>query len=124
MSKPTPIVSGESPGPGYYGEWEAPYLCRWYPRRPGYVYVVDFGDGIYKIGKTTDVDSRRRAFGPHKLVLVLEEWADVHRYERKIHRRFAHRRLYGELFRLAPDDLIELSEFYGTCSGLQWEGKR
>jgi flavin-dependent dehydrogenase len=120
------IISAERPGDGYYGKWVAPHLFRWRKRQPGYVYVVHFGEGVYKIGKATDVERRRRSFGEHELAIVLYDWANHHSAEQALHRRYRHRKIYGELFKLTPDDLLDIHYYWpSSCvwSGREWLAK-
>lgn len=75
--------------------------------RPGYVYLVG-GNNVYKIGKAKDVPSRLRSFLqlPFKTRLIHAiPTSDMVWAENYLHRAFAHCRLNGEWFDLAPHDV-------------------
>jgi hypothetical protein len=75
--------------------------------RPGYIYLVG-GNNVYKIGKSKDVPSRLRALLqlPFKTKLIHTiPTSDMVWAENYLHRAFAHRRLNGEWFDLAPHDV-------------------
>ena len=71
----------------------------------GYVYLVEMGDqGIYKIGKTINVEKRLAQFGiqppfPYRL-LFAHRVPDMHRSESWLHKLYGEYRLNGEWFRL------------------------
>lgn len=74
---------------------------------PGYVYLVG-GNNVYKIGKAKDVPSRLRSFLqlPFKTRLIHAiPTSDMVWAENYLHRAFAHCRLNGEWFDLAPHDV-------------------
>jgi hypothetical protein len=64
--------------------------------RPGYVYVIRFGDRV-KIGFSTDPDNRMRAL-PHDEVLAVLPGTRLN--ERQMHVAFADLRITGEWFHL------------------------
>jgi hypothetical protein len=72
--------------------------------QPGTVYMFKLGDDLYKVGRTTDEDSRikqlRKASQPDRGYWATYEVADSHEVERTIHRLLRHARVYGEVFRL------------------------
>jgi hypothetical protein len=75
--------------------------------RPGYIYLVG-GNNVYKIGKTKDIPSRLRSFLqlPFRTRLVHAiPTSDMVWAENYLHRVFAHCRLNGEWFDLAPADV-------------------
>lgn len=75
--------------------------------RPGYIYLVE-GDRSYKIGKATNVPNRLRSFLQlpfrtrliHTIPTIDMAWAEAF-----LHRQFAHCRLNGEWFDLAPGEV-------------------
>lgn len=74
------------------------------------VYVIDGGNGFYKIGSTSNLESRLRtlqASSPCPLTVVMQGPGSFH-LERALHRQFAHRRAHGEWFELTKPDLKEL----------------
>jgi hypothetical protein len=75
--------------------------------RPGYIYLVG-GNNAYKIGKSKDVPSRLRSFLqlPFKTRLIHTiPTSDMVWAENYLHRTFAHCRLNGEWFDLAPQEV-------------------
>jgi hypothetical protein len=75
--------------------------------RPGYIYLVG-GNNVYKIGKTKDIPSRLRSFLqlPFRTRLIHAiPTSDMVWAENYLHRVFAHCRLNGEWFDLAPADV-------------------
>jgi Meiotically Up-regulated Gene 113 (MUG113) protein len=75
--------------------------------RPGYIYLVG-GNDVYKIGKSKDVPSRLRSFLqlPFKTRLIHAiPTSDMVWAETYLHRTFAHCRLNGEWFDLAPHEV-------------------
>lgn len=77
-------------------------------RRQGYVYVVERGDGLVKIGFTEHPRHRLRALSDqHRYDVYV--WALVKgtmAHEAMLHRRYAADRVEGEWFR-PSDDLLE-----------------
>ncbi len=77
----------------------------------GYVYLLQTGEeGIYKIGKTKDPQDRRKTFGvllPFNVEYVhLIESDNMSRDERRLHQRFALKRIgRSEFFELSERDV-------------------
>lgn len=78
----------------------------------GFVYVMCINQEYYKIGLTTDVQSRYsqlRTATPYPLEVVhiiLTECMEP--LEAYLHRKYADRWVQGEWFKLTPDDIAEL----------------
>jgi hypothetical protein len=75
----------------------------------GYVYLIQSVTGFYKIGKTKDVENRAKMFSV-KLPFEIEldhviRCSNRHVAERVLHDRFADKRINGEWFALAPQDV-------------------
>lgn len=88
------------------------------PVKPGYVYVLKGPQGYYKIGKTVSPDNRIATFGielpfdvEYELVVKVE---DYHSAERRLHERYANKRVRGEWFALTKEDLQEMRGIYGS----------
>lgn len=77
--------------------------------RPGYIYLLKSADGYYKIGRSQNVKGRMKAFStqsPHPPELLHTIPAeDMCRAEEGLHKRYAHRRIRGEWFELAEEDV-------------------
>lgn len=79
----------------------------------GFIYVVEMeGQGIYKIGRTTDVQKRLTQFGiqpPFRYRLRFAHRVDCQeRVERFLHVIYKAQRLNGEWFRLSEHQLAEI----------------
>lgn len=76
--------------------------------RGGYVYVLQSAYG-FKVGRTRNVPNRMRAFGVHLPIMYtipLCAWFDDHiEAEFRYHRLFADKRVNGEWFDLADQDI-------------------
>jgi hypothetical protein len=81
--------------------------------REGTIYVVSFA-GFYKIGRTGNLERRLKNILPTAFPVppVLEfslEVPDGPKAERFLHDHYHHKRVHGEWFQLAPDDITEIS---------------
>jgi hypothetical protein len=87
----------------------------------GYIYVIRSPHG-FKIGKTVNLKQRTRLFEvklPFKNSLEHYAWFDDYTHaERSLHLRFHDKRLEGEWFDLAPEDLVEIKR-QGTPVALE-----
>lgn len=90
------------------------YLPSYNPRDTGtrHIYVARCGDA-YKIGVAADPGKRIAAMSTSSarpiLLLYSRLCKDAHAEEKRLHARFADRRIRGEWFNLTPDDLAEIS---------------
>jgi Meiotically up-regulated gene 113 len=79
-------------------------------KKHGFVYLLH-GGGYYKIGKTTNLDSRHIAIGrqvPFEIELIHAiETSDISGLERYWHRRFKPGRGRGEWFTLSAEEVTE-----------------
>lgn len=89
----------------------------WWEKAKGFVYVIKSSTGLFKIGHANDVwrrfDQHRHDYPGETLDMVSVIEAD-NRYEceKFLHKRFSAKRVRGEWFDLAPDDvacLVDLS---------------
>ena len=74
----------------------------------GFIYVADIGNGLFKIGKTSDPEKRLRTFtasNPGVSFAVLTRVVDMHFAERALHYVFRRFNKERELFRLGPKQL-------------------
>jgi hypothetical protein len=80
----------------------------------GYVYLIS-GGGYYKIGKTTNLQDRRKQIGlqlPFEVSLRHAIQAeDIDRLEIYWHERFAGKRLNGEWFALTAEDVADFESW-------------
>lgn len=77
--------------------------------KSGFVYLVQSPTGAYKIGRTVDPDNRMRTF-LIKLPFEVEyvcviPTSDMRGLESELHAKFASKRLRGEWFALAAEDI-------------------
>jgi len=77
-------------------------------KKPGHVYVIR-SDAEYKIGQTTNLESRLRAFarelpGTVEVIKVIAT-PDPRQLETQLHDTYADKRLVGEWFALDPTDV-------------------
>lgn len=75
----------------------------------GFVYLIQYPTGAYKIGRTTNPKDRMKTFSvklPFEVeyVCVLET-DDMYGLESQLHNRFAQNRVNGEWFALTPDEV-------------------
>ena len=79
----------------------------------GYVYLVSAYNGLYKIGKTNDIEKRFRGLEtmspvPLKLIHAIETITPL-KLEAKLHKKYDHCRAHGEWFMLSKDEVVEIS---------------
>ena len=78
----------------------------------GYVYLIQSHTSAYKIGRTKNPHDRIKTFGvqlPFEVEYIcLIETTDMIGLEKELHERYAHRRVNGEWFRLAPHEVSEI----------------
>lgn len=77
--------------------------------KPGYVYLLQSQSGHYKIGLTKNPEHRAKTFGiqlPFEVEFIcLIQTEDMPTLETELHTRFADKRVNGEWFNLAPEDV-------------------
>lgn len=82
--------------------------------RPGYVYVLLADNNLYKIGRSSKINTRIKQLKtklPYELVLISYIWAHDHvGLEEELHKEYANKRVRGEWFRLDKDDVEYLKE--------------
>lgn len=75
----------------------------------GYVYLIQSPTGFYKIGRTTNPKDRMKTFSvklPFEVEYVcIIQTEDMYGLEQSLHQQFASKRVNGEWFQLAPDDV-------------------
>lgn len=78
-------------------------------QRNGYVYLIQSDRGYYKIGRTANPSDRAITFSallPFEIEFIcLIPTGDMVSLETALHRRFADKRVNGEWFDLAPEDV-------------------
>lgn len=77
-------------------------------RMPEFLYIFYAANGLYKIGRSKDPAQRLQAFraGPVEVALIWQkEFRDVAEAERNAHHYFRDRRVRGEWFDLAPEQV-------------------
>jgi hypothetical protein len=89
-------------------------------RVTGYVYLVAGEGGVYKIGKTTQLDKRVNFFEiklpfPIELVCVIPS-DDISGLERQMHKRFADKHVNGEWFKLTQQEVEEIKSMASSSS--------
>jgi hypothetical protein len=83
----------------------------WSPKRntPGYVYILQGDNGLYKIGSTNRLDRRiwevSHYSGVRCELYYSVETANMNELEKKLHKQFKDMRVYGEWFDLNPLEL-------------------
>lgn len=79
------------------------------PKNPGYVYLLQSPTSAYKIGRTRNPNDRMKTFGiqlPFEVEFICVIKAeDMIELERKLHDKFADKRVGGEWFRLTLEDV-------------------
>ncbi|KAA2241381.1 GIY-YIG nuclease family protein [Chitinophaga agrisoli] len=74
------------------------------------VYVIKTGKNLYKIGKTQDLQARLSSYRTHMpfLFRLVRQYItpDMGELEESLHMAFQHKRVKGEWFELAADDLV------------------
>ena len=73
--------------------------------------IYDDQNGLYKIGKSNDVQNRVKALSisNQNLKLKLIHLGDI---ELSLHEKFAKKRVFGEWFKLTDEDIYDLSTKY------------
>lgn len=73
----------------------------------GYIYVIYVGDGLYKIGKTGNLERRFNELGEERLVRLIRA-DNITRLEGQLHRYFSNKRVTPsqELFKLNDSDIL------------------
>ncbi len=75
---------------------------------PGYVYLIQGPDGLFKIGRSVNPIARMSQIAPRDVCLQLVSYipsADCVWLERFVHEAYSHRRVKLEWFRLSPGDV-------------------
>jgi hypothetical protein len=82
--------------------------------RKGYVYLVKAETGHYKIGHTTDPDNRMKTFNvklpfhvEYEHLIKCDDRLDA---ERRLHQKFADKRVNGEWFALTDKDVAQIKK--------------
>lgn len=79
---------------------------------PGFVYLMQEENGLCKIGRATDTNQRLgsvRTDSPNRVDLLHDFFsADYKEAEKKLHERFATKRIRGEWFSLNSDDIASI----------------
>jgi hypothetical protein len=79
--------------------------------KAGFVYLLSDQNGNYKIGKTTSLDNRIKALNtqpPFELQLIaFQKTSNNSKLEADYHKKYSHKRLRGEWFKLTSDDVDE-----------------
>lgn len=80
--------------------------------KPGVVYLIGAGDGIYKIGLSTNPLRRFASFMlqlPFRVKLVHQiRSSNPRSLERELHTKFKDKRMNGEWFRLSAEDVSHI----------------
>lgn len=80
----------------------------------GFVYILKADNGIYKIGRTKNLNNRISSINgilPYDTELIHAiETEDYKEAERYFHRKFAHRCIRGEWFQLTEKDVEQLKQ--------------
>lgn len=86
----------------------------------GVIYVLHNGHGLYKIGKTTNLQQRLKAYSTHSPyeheVVVQIEVTDITACEADLLKRFKHRHERGEWFRLSDQDVAWLLDWHKSMN--------
>lgn len=90
-------------------EYNRPHVVPTRTSKPGYVYLLKSPLGAYKIGKTSNPDNRIKTFSV-KLPFEVEytcviKCVDMNELEKRLHAKFADKRINGEWFALTTDDI-------------------
>lgn len=81
--------------------------------RRGYVYILSTWDGIYKIGRTTNLERRIKSFvKTPNLKLIYSRWCrDSYSTEKEIHHIYYQYRVDGEWFRLTDAQTNDIRDY-------------
>ena len=77
----------------------------------GVVYLLDYGDGLYKIGRTISLERRLKEHGKQgtfQLVCYVPCADDGTRLESVLHNKFASQRVHSEFYRLSQHEVQAL----------------
>jgi len=81
-----------------------------------HIYVIQDGDGLYKIGMSGDPKTRLTSlrWELQKDLKLLWAWRcrNSRRHEKRLHHCFREARVYGEWFRLSENDLLTLHFYF------------
>lgn len=90
------------------------------PGASGYVYIADIGDGLYKIGKTSDLAKRQlslSAANPKFRIVFNRYVKDMGFVEKETHQKLAKCHVQRELFRLPEFELDQAKRCIENFSG-------
>ncbi len=80
----------------------------------GYIYIIKTSSGLYKLGKTINIDQRHKTFrsiDPFAKRIIVALVEDYHTVERELIKKFKHKRRHArELFSFSRDDLLEIEQ--------------
>ena len=80
-------------------------------KQEGFVYIIET-QGVYKIGRASNLESRVKKYqteNPYPITLIASAFIfDCVSYEKRLHKKFAHKKLRGEWFKLNDNDLDSL----------------
>lgn len=85
------------------------------PPRTGFIYLIQSANShLYKIGKTTDISNRMQMFAvklPFHIDLIHTITSDDYNAaERKLHEKYADKRVKGEWFELTEKDVAQIKK--------------
>lgn len=82
--------------------------------REGYVYIFKIGDGLYKVGMTTNVQKRMQALKascPHLMCIWTAKVRDKFSAESKLHKIFKPKKVQREIYALnMPGDMKQADQ--------------
>lgn len=73
----------------------------------GYIYVIYVGDGLYKIGKTANLERRLNELSEERVVRLIRA-ENITKLENQLHKQFSNKRITSsqELFKLNDSDIL------------------
>ncbi|EQA70750.1 GIY-YIG nuclease family protein [Leptospira noguchii] len=84
----------------------------------GFIYIIS-DDRHYKIGITKDVEARfqnlQTSTSSQLKIIYSEKLKNYRSLEKKIHKKFAHKRIKGEWFDLVDEDVIAIKTLIGSA---------
>ena len=86
------------------------------PKKHGYVYFVQADDQYYKIGGTSNLESRIKSLqvaSPNDLKLIA--WLEINDWpekEKQVHKYFDDKKIHGEWFDITVSDVIDWARLY------------
>ena len=86
------------------------------PKRnmPGWVYILTGDNGLYKIGSTKRIEKRvweiSHYSGIKCAIYFFSRTENMNKLEKRLHRIFAAKRVFGEWFDLSSIDLLSVIE--------------